>query len=48
MEAEGKELSVEFVRVAYDVEKAAQAIKATGEADLMPHEYAQMLRLGKG
>jgi hypothetical protein len=43
MEAKGKELSVEFVRVVYDVERAAQAIEATGEADLMPHEYAEML-----
>ncbi|MEP6774769.1 MAG: hypothetical protein ABJA50_04160 [Chloroflexota bacterium] len=48
MEAKGKQLSVEFVRVMYNVERAAQAIEATGEADLMPHEYAEMLRRGKG
>ena len=47
MEAKGKELSVEFVRVAYDVEKATQAIESTSEADHMPHEYAEMLRMGK-
>ena len=40
----GPELKVEFVRVPYDVERAASAIEATD----MPHEYAQMLRLGKG
>ncbi|WP_192822037.1 metallophosphoesterase [Rufibacter sp. LB8] len=33
-------LKVEFVRVAYDVEKAAQAI----EASPLPNEFAQMLR----
>lgn len=42
--AEGRELTVEFIRVPYDVEKAAQAIEATE----MPHEFAQMLRQGKG
>ncbi|MBE2200528.1 MAG: metallophosphoesterase [Anaerolinea sp.] len=42
--AEGRELSVEFIRVPYDVEKAAQAIEATE----MPHEFAEMLRQGKG
>jgi putative phosphoesterase len=46
--AEGKELTVEFIRVPYNIERAAQAIEATGEPDLMPHEYAQMLREGKG
>ena len=44
LSAEGKELTVEFVRVAYDVDAAANAILATP----MPHEYAEMLRLGKG
>lgn len=44
LSAEGSELSVDFLRVAYDVEAAAQAIEATE----MPHEYAQMLRDGKG
>lgn len=42
--AEGRELSVEFIRVPYDVEKAAQAIEATD----MPDEFAEMLRQGKG
>jgi predicted phosphodiesterase len=40
----GSELGVEFHRVAYDVEAVAQAI----EASEMPHEYAQMLRAGRG
>ena len=38
------EVSVEFIRVPYDVEKAARAIENTQ----MPDEYAEMLRLGKG
>ena len=42
--ASGSDLTVEFVRVDYDVEKTATAIEATD----MPHEYAEMLRLGKG
>lgn len=42
--AEGKQLQVEFVRVAYDVEKAARAI----EVSEMPHEYAMMLRTATG
>ncbi len=41
---DGKELQTEFVRVAYDVEKAAQAI----EAAEMPDEFAVMLRKGVG
>jgi predicted phosphodiesterase len=41
---EGKALSVDFIRVAYDVEQAAQAIEATD----MPDEFAEMLRQGKG
>ena len=44
LEANGSNLSVEFVRVAYDVEQAAQAIESSG----MPDEYAGMLREGKG
>lgn len=44
LEAAGRDLRVEFVRVAYDIEAAAQAI----EASEMPHEYAGMLRAGKG
>lgn len=42
--AEGRELTVEFIRVPYDVEKAAQAIEATE----MPQEFGEMLRQGKG
>jgi putative phosphoesterase len=38
------EISVDFIRVPYDVEKAAQAIESTQ----MPDEFAEMLRLGKG
>jgi hypothetical protein len=34
--------------VVYDVERAARAIEITGEVDLMPHEYAEMLRFDKG
>jgi len=41
---EGKDLSVDFIRVPYDVEKAARAI----EAAEMPDEFAEMLRQGKG
>lgn len=44
LQAESDKLSVEFRRVDYDIERAAQAI----EASEMPHEYAQMLRDGKG
>lgn len=44
LQTQGAALSVEFRRVAYDIERAAQAI----EASEMPHEYAQMLRDGKG
>lgn len=44
LHAEGRALSVEFIRVPYDVERAAQAIEA---AD-MPDEFAAMLRTGTG
>jgi putative phosphoesterase len=44
LSADGRSLTVEFIRVPYDVEKAAQAIEATD----MPHEFAEMLRQGKG
>jgi putative phosphoesterase len=44
LEAAGRDLHVVFMRVAYDIETAAQAI----EASEMPHEYAAMLRAGKG
>jgi predicted phosphodiesterase len=42
--ANGRDLQVEFIRVSYDVEASAQAIEASD----MPHEYAEMLRVGKG
>jgi putative phosphoesterase len=42
--AGGGRLNVEFVRVPYDVERAAQAIEATE----MPDDYARMLREGTG
>jgi len=41
---EDQELSIEFIRVAYDVEKAAKAI----EASEMPNEFAELLRSGNG
>jgi len=41
---EDQVLSVEFIRVAYDVEKAAKAI----EVSEMPNEFAQLLRSGAG
>ena len=44
LKAAGSELSVDFVRVAYDIEKAALAIENSD----MPDEYAEMLRKGKG
>ncbi len=44
LEADGDSISAEFVRVPYDVEKAALAIEATE----MPDEFAQMLRDGRG
>ncbi|KPL91475.1 metallophosphoesterase family protein [Herpetosiphon geysericola] len=39
-----RDLHVEFIRVSYDIERVVQAIEAT----TMPHEYAQMLRAGRG
>lgn len=44
LEAQAGELAVDFIRVPYDVERAAQAI----EASEMPDEYATMLRQGRG
>ena len=44
LSATNSHLNVEFARVPYDVERAASAIEASD----MPHEYAQMLRLGQG
>jgi diadenosine tetraphosphatase ApaH/serine/threonine PP2A family protein phosphatase len=44
LDADDTGLKVEFIRVAYDIERAAQAIEASD----MPHEYAGMLRAGAG
>jgi len=44
LRANGRALDVEFIRVAYDVEKAAQSIESTD----MPDEFAAMLRSGTG
>lgn len=44
LSATNHDLQVAFIRVAYDVERAARAIEASD----MPHEYAQMLRDGAG
>lgn len=44
----GCDVKVEFIRVTYDVERAAQAIEATPEDGGMPHPYARMLREGVG
>jgi predicted phosphodiesterase len=41
---EGREVSVEFIRVPYEIEVIAQAI----EASTMPAAFAQMLRDGRG
>lgn len=40
------DVQVDFIRVAYDVERAAQAIEATPTDGGMPHLFAQMLREG--
>lgn len=44
LSAGGRDLRVEFIRVPYDVERAARAIEATD----MPDEFAHMLRVGTG
>jgi predicted phosphodiesterase len=44
LEARGEDIDVQFIRVAYDIERAAQAI----ESSAMPDEYASMLRTGTG
>ncbi len=44
LKGKGKELTVEFIRVRYDVERAATAI----ETSEMPGEFAAMLRTGTG
>ncbi len=45
LSADDRDLTVEFIRVPYDVERAAQAIEM---ADGMPDAFAQMLREGRG
>ena len=44
LRARGRDLEVDFVRVAYEVERTAQAIEATE----MPDEFAAMLRNATG
>lgn len=44
----GRDVSVEFIRVPYDVERTARAIEATQEAGGMPHHFAHLLRAGAG
>lgn len=44
VDMEQRKLEVRFIRVPYDVERAAGAI----ESSEMPDEYAQMLRSGRG
>jgi len=44
LEANGRDLTVTFRRVPYNIERAAQAIESTE----MPNEYAEMLRTGSG
>jgi putative phosphoesterase len=46
--AAGHDLKVDFIRVSYDVERAATAIEATPAQGGMPHPFAQMLRDGAG
>lgn len=44
LSAQGRELTVEFIRVAYDHEAAARAVEAVD----LPGEFAHMLRVGVG
>lgn len=44
LESNDHDLRVTFQRVAYDIERAAQAIEASD----MPGEYAEMLPMGTG
>lgn len=44
LEADGRDLNVQFIRVPYEIERTAQAIEASD----MPYEYAGMLRSGTG
>lgn len=46
LSANGRDLTVEFIRVPYDIERATLAIEATPEDGGMPHAFAQMLRDG--
>jgi predicted phosphodiesterase len=39
-------VNVEFIRVAYDIERTARAIEATPTEGGMPHLFADMLRVG--
>lgn len=48
LRVDGRDLSAEFIRVPYEVERAAAAIEATPMIGGMPHPYAEMLRMGKG
>ena len=45
LSVENQQLQVDFIRVDYDVERAARAVEA---ADGMPDAFAQMLRDGRG
>jgi putative phosphoesterase len=44
IEANRNDLDIQFIRVPYDIERAAQAIEKSD----MPDEYAKMLRTGTG
>ena len=44
----GHQVSVDFIRVPYDIERAAQAIESTPEDAGMPHHFARLLREGAG
>ncbi len=46
--ADARDLSVDFIRVPYDIERTARAIEATPDIGGMPHPYAKMLRDGAG
>lgn len=48
LNAEGSDLTVEFIRVGYDVEHSARAVEATPAEGGMPHIFAGMLRTGRG
>lgn len=48
LSAAGRDLTVEFIRVPYDIERTAQSIESTPVRGGMPHIYAQMLREGAG